>query len=244
MSEEQAGKVLKAAAGQLIGYVKVVKVSSGRYAATHAATETGEMACRTRPRGQAPITELGSDLSLVSCRTCCAELGTDDHVSEGRRLEALFVLAITLGLRPGELHKLAWEHVDLDKRVIHVWRSASRIGEVKTPKVQAFPRPAQARLTALVARRRLQAAERLVAGAAWHDNNLVFCHEDGRMYSSDALNWRFGKMTRWTGIGHWHAHEGRHTAVSIMSSNGAPLQDISDTVATSPPTSPRPCTGM
>jgi integrase len=30
--------------------------------------------------------------------------------------------------------------------------------------------------------------------------------------------------------GRWHAHEGRHTAVSIMSSNGIPIQDISDTV--------------
>ena len=67
-------------------------------------------------------------------------------------------------------------------------------------------------------------------GAAWQDNNLVFCHEDGRIYTSDALNWRFGKMTRRAGIGHWHAHEGRHTAVSIMSSNGVSLQEISDTV--------------
>jgi len=48
--------------------------------------------------------------------------------------------------------------------------------------------------------------------------------------TSDALNWRFGKMTRRAGIGHWHAHEDRHTAVSIMSSNGVPLQEISDTV--------------
>ena len=37
-------------------------------------------------------------------------------------------------------------------------------------------------------------------------------------------------MTRRAGIVHWHAHEGRHTAVSIMSSNGVPIQDISDTV--------------
>jgi integrase len=37
-------------------------------------------------------------------------------------------------------------------------------------------------------------------------------------------------MTGKAGIGHWHAHEGRHTAVSIMSSNGVPIQDISDTV--------------
>ena len=61
-------------------------------------------------------------------------------------------------------------------------------------------------------------------------NNLVFCHANGDAYTSDALNWRFSKMTRKAGIGHWHAHEARHTAVSIMSSNGVPIQEISDTV--------------
>ena len=140
------------------------------------------------------------------------------------------MLSIALGLRPGELRKLSWDHVDLDTGVIHVWRSASRTGEVKTLKSKrslVLPRRATA---ALVAHRKLQAAERLAAGAAWQDNNLVFCHENGTMYTKDALNWRFSKMTRRAGIGHWHAHEGRHTAVSIMSSNGVPLQDISDTV--------------
>ena len=72
--------------------------------------------------------------------------------------------------------------------------------------------------------------QRCEAGEAWHNNDLVFCHENGTAYTSDALNWRFSKMTRKAGIGHWHAHEGRHTAVSIMSSNGVPLQEISDTV--------------
>jgi integrase len=37
-------------------------------------------------------------------------------------------------------------------------------------------------------------------------------------------------MTRQAGLGHWHAHEGRHTAVSIMSANGVPIQDITDTM--------------
>ncbi len=53
---------------------------------------------------------------------------------------------------------------------------------------------------------------------------------DTKTYTSEALNWCFAKMTRKAGIGHWHAHEGRHTAVSIMSSNGVPIQEISDTV--------------
>ena len=64
----------------------------------------------------------------------------------------------------------------------------------------------------------------------------------GLPYTSDQLNWRVSKMTRRAGIGRWHPHVGGHTAVSIMSSNGVPIQEISDTVATSPPTSPRPST--
>ena len=230
MTEEQATKVLEAAGGQPTSFVKVVKVGQAKNAATHAATDAGELACGTWTRREAPAIVIGTDLATTTCRFCRVNLGLDADADENRRLEALFVLAITLGLRPGELRKLTWDHVDLNNAVIHVWRSASRTGEVKTPKSKRSLVLPKRAVAALQAHRKRQAAERLAAGAAWQDNNLVFCHEDGRMYTSDALNWRFGRMTRRAGIGHWHAHEGRHTAVSIMSSNGVPLQEISDTV--------------
>jgi integrase len=139
------------------------------------------------------------------------------------RLEALFVLSITLGLRPGELRQLTWSHVDLNRGVVHDWRSASATGDTKTPKSKrslTLPRRA---VTAFKAHKARQDRERREADEAWHDNDLVFCHENGDAYTSDALNWRFSKMTRKAGIGHWRAHEGRHTAVSIMSSNGVPI---------------------
>ena len=171
------------------------KVSQGMYAATHAASESGELACGTWTRLDAPMTEIGTDLAATTCRFCRAELGLDADADANRRLEALFVLSITLGLRPGELRKLAWDHVDLDNAVIHVWRSASRTGDVKTPKSKRSLMLPKRAVAALQAHKKRQAAERLAAGAAWQDNNLVFCHEDGRMYTSDALNWRFSKMT-------------------------------------------------
>jgi hypothetical protein len=37
-------------------------------------------------------------------------------------------------------------------------------------------------------------------------------------------------MTREAGIGRWHVHKGRPTTVPIISSNGVPIQEISDTV--------------
>lgn len=231
MTQAQAGQVLKTASGQAIGFVKVVTASKRRESAAHAATETGELACGIKPHADAPITEVSVELKEATCRTCRSQLGLDDDGGEAVvRLEALFVLSITLGLRPGELRKLSWDHVDLSGGVIHVWRSASKSGDTKTPKSKRSLTLPKRAIKALREHKKRQALERLEAGEAWHANNLVFCHEDGTMYTSDALNWRFSKMTRRAGIGHWHAHEGRHTAVSIMSSNGVPIQDISDTV--------------
>src|SRR6201995_1229302 len=92
MSEQQAATVLSAASGQMTGYVRVVKVGRGRYAATHAATEVGEVACGTRSRMKSPLIEIGTDLDAVTCRSCCGQLGSDDGANDADRLEALFVL--------------------------------------------------------------------------------------------------------------------------------------------------------
>jgi integrase len=230
MTQQQAGKVLDAATGKPTGYVTVVTIGKSHQAATHAATDNGELACGTKPRRNATVTHTGTDLASTTCRSCRAQLGLNGASADYGRLEALFILAITLGLRPGELRALTWEHVDLDKGIIYVWRSARRGGDVKTPKSRRSLILPKRATEALRAHKKRQAAERLAAGEDWHDNNLVFCHEDGRPYTRDALNWRFGAVTRRAGIGHWHAHEGRHTAVSIMSKNGVPIQDITDTM--------------
>jgi site-specific recombinase XerD len=230
MTQAQASKVLKAAGGQASGFVKVVRASKGPYGASHAATYTGELACGNKPHAEATVTDVSTELKDVTCRSCRSQLGLDDSAEANGRLQALFVISITLGLRPGEVRKLTWDHVDLNRGVVHVWRSASKSGDTKTPKSRRsleLPKRAVAALTVHKAR---QAKELQKAGKAWHDNDLVFCHENGAPYTSDQLNWRFSKMTRRAGIGRWHAHEGRHTAASIMSSNGVPIQDISDTL--------------
>jgi integrase len=230
MTEKQASQVLRAASGHVIRYVNVVRISKTKYGSTHAATADGTLACGTKPREQRPVTEVSTDLAETTCHFCRSEIGLDKTEDAGGRLEALFVLAFTLGMRPGELRTLTWDNLDLTNGIIHVWRSARRNGDTKTPKSRRSLQLPKTAITALQAHRTRQARERLAAGAMWQDNHLVFCHEDGHRYSSDALNWRFGKMTERAGIGHWHAHEGRHTAVSIMSHNGVPIQDISDTV--------------
>jgi integrase len=227
MTEAQAANMLRTARGQITRYTKVIKISAGRYAATHAATSEDKLACGTKPRKKRVVTEVSTDLAATTCRACRIEAGLEDDAA---RLEALFVLALTLGLRPGELRSLTWDHVDLTRGVVHVWRSARPDGDTKTPKSRRSLQLPKRALAALEAHKARQDAEREAAGGLWQDTNLVFCHEDGRMYTRYALNWRFSKMAQRAGIGHWHAHEGRHTAVSIMSQHGVPIQEISDTV--------------
>ena len=222
--------MLKTASGKTPGFVKVVRASKGQYGVAHAATAIGELACGNKPHKDAAITDVSAELREVTCRSCRSQLGLDDSDEANGRLQALFVISITLGLRPGELRMLTWDHVDLNRGVIHVWRSASQSGDTKTPKSKRSLELPKRAVVALTAHKARHAKERAAAGEAWHDNNLVFCHENGDPYMSDQLNWRFGKMTRRAGIGRWHAHEGRHTAVSITRCNGVPIQDISDTV--------------
>jgi integrase len=96
---------------------------------------------------------------------------------------ALFVVAITPGLRPGELRALRWDHLDLEQGVAYVWCSTRRDGDTKTPQSRRLAHAPQA-------------SRRSAQGESWRDHGMVFCHEDGTPYSWDALSWRFGRVTR------------------------------------------------
>ena len=52
---------------------------------------------------------------------------------EGERVEALYVLALTTGLRRGELLALRWEDLDIASRQLHVHRAMQRVnGRLQT----------------------------------------------------------------------------------------------------------------
>jgi hypothetical protein len=67
---------------------------------------------------------------------------------------------------------------------------------LKAPKyrevTQRFPLELPKRaIAALTVHQARQPNERRAVGGAWHNNNLVFCHENGDPCASDQLNWRF-----------------------------------------------------
>jgi integrase len=48
--------------------------------------------------------------------------------ARGDRIEALYVLAVTTGMRQGELLALKWQDIDLDNATLSVRRTLTRSG--------------------------------------------------------------------------------------------------------------------
>ncbi len=92
------------------------------------------------------------------------------------RFEALYVLAVHTGMRPGELLGLKWEDVDLDRAGLQVNRALSG-GKLTAPKTKRSRRRidlSAASVAALRAHRKRQLEERMRLSSLWRDHGLVF----------------------------------------------------------------------
>ncbi|HBV94681.1 MAG: site-specific integrase [Candidatus Dormibacteria bacterium] len=157
----------------------------------------------------------------------------------GERLEALYVLAVTAGLRQGELLALRWSDVDLDRRTVAVTaglvrvykpRSAAREeGEARSHLELTEPKTARSRrrveLTAVAveALRRRRAAwleERVAAANVWQDRDLVFCSPTGGYLHAARLSKQFADVLRRADLPRIRFHDLRHTAATLMLGQG------------------------
>jgi len=73
-----------------------------------------------------------------------------------------------------------------------------------------------------------QQAERLTAGRAWADLGLVFTTTLGSPIDPSNFRRDLAALTVRAGLGRWHPHELRHSAASLLSAAGVPLEQIAD----------------
>ncbi|MBX6770850.1 MAG: site-specific integrase [Chloroflexi bacterium] len=143
------------------------------------------------------------------------------------RLHALYVLAVTTGLRIGELLALQWGDLDTERGTLHVQRSLRR-----TSAGLVFQEPKSARsrrvislptlaLAALRQHRARQLEERLKLGTLWDDHDLIFPNEVGRPIERQNLIRRsFKKLLQQAGLPAIRFHDLRHTAATLLLSLG------------------------
>lgn len=144
----------------------------------------------------------------------------------GDRLEALYVVAITAGLRRGELLGLKWEDLDLDAGTLQVRRTLSETGDGRVFEAPKSGKGRSIRLTkraitALRSHRKLQLEERIARAGLWTENGLVFASETGtaiqgrNMYR--AFKIRLGRAGLPSTV---RFHDLRHTCATLLLQQG------------------------
>jgi integrase len=148
--------------------------------------------------------------------------------AEGDPLEALYVLALTTGMRQGELLGLKWQDIDLDAGGLQVRRTIGRVrnrgfieSEPKSAKGRRQIVLAAAAVDALRRHWDRQFTERLAAGALPGTESLVFCNGLGRPIEPQNLLYRsFRRLLTRAGLPPMRFHDLRHSAASLLLSMG------------------------
>jgi len=156
-------------------------------------------------------------------------------VTAGERLEALYVLAVTTGMRQGEILALRWRDVDLDHSSAQIQQSIQFLAGSRyvfiPPKTVKSRRKVELTKTAIVALRRHRARqleERFAAVGGWEELDLVFANEVGRPTTADRLRWNFQRTLVRAKLPRIRFHDLRHTAATLLLGRGVHPKIVSE----------------
>jgi integrase len=144
------------------------------------------------------------------------------------RLEALFVLAVTTGMRQGELLGLKWDDVDMETGILQVRRTLStatgRGFSFNAPKTakgrRSIKLPASA-ISSLRRHRETQQQESDNITGLWEDHGLVFTTHVGTPISrQDLITRSFKPLLQRAELPNIRFHDLRHTCATLLLGRG------------------------
>jgi integrase len=147
--------------------------------------------------------------------------------ASGQKLEALYVLSLTCGLRMGESLGLKWSDMDLDAGTLRVNRQLQRIreggglvfSEPKNASRRTIDLPQRA-LEALRSHHKWQLEEKLRA-SSYEDSDLVFATGKGTpLDAQNIVNRHFKPLLRRAALPSIRWHDLRHTCATLLLGRG------------------------
>jgi integrase len=140
----------------------------------------------------------------------------------GDPLEGLYSLALTTGLRQGELLGLRWEDVDLDGATVRVNHALQRYGgelhmvPPKTARSRRIVSIPEVAARALRAHRFRQLQDWRRAGDRWQDRGLVFATRWGTPIEPRNATRSFKRVLARVGLREIRFHDLRHSCATLL----------------------------
>lgn len=166
-----------------------------------------------------------------------------EHVREvDPRHFAMWRLAAVSGIRRGELAGLTWRALDLDAARLEVsqqllpTRGGVSFGPPKSRRSRRTIALDAETVEAFREHRDVQLTERDFALDAYEDQDLVFANELGGAIHPQQLTAWFSQLRKAAGIRTGSLHILRHTAITLMLTNGIPIHVVAARVGDTPTT--------
>lgn len=153
---------------------------------------------------------------------------------QGDRLEALFTVALSLGLRRGEALGLRWADIDFQNRTLRVNQSLQRlegrlqITELKTKSSRRILDLPETLINKLREHRTRQLEEKMLTGPHWQETGLVFTSGIGTPVDPRHVKRRLDPLLKKAKLPHFRVHDLRHFCASLLLAQGVPLKVVSD----------------
>lgn len=143
----------------------------------------------------------------------------------GDGLYLLYLIAVRLGLRRGELLGLRWRDIDFDNRIVKVRQQVVRDADGSYRISDTLKTPAARRELPLVDDlAQLLREHRLKLGPRANVKDLVFPDKTGVERDPNSITRNFARLIKRLGLGDYHLHDLRATAITRWREMGIDLE--------------------
>ncbi len=160
--------------------------------------------------------------------------------AQGTDLECFLAMALTTGMRRGEMLGLRWSDINMEKQFLSVQRTASFINSASTGKYTFVETSTKTKaskrsirltdflLSVLKLHKKRQLEMRLQAGQEWANKDLVFCNMRGEHFTVTMLTSHYKKLLQECDLPQLHIHDLRHSCATLLASMGVPAKVIQE----------------
>ena len=141
---------------------------------------------------------------------------------KGERLEAVYSVALAMGMRRGEILGLRWQDVDLELGYLRVskqqqrWARQTHLVEPKSSKSRRPLAMPASIVTSLKEHRERQLQEQREAGDQWVETGLVFTRKNGKPLDATGVSKAIHVHLDRAGIAQRRFHDLRHSCATLL----------------------------